>query len=64
MSCVRTKRRYRRLTGFVFQHDWVIYTDDVDGSSILWPGSGGDEDLGIQKGWKYLGANYKEAELL
>ena len=45
------------------QSDWVIYTDDEDGSSILWPGSGGDEDLGIQKGWRYLGADYKEAEL-
>jgi hypothetical protein len=45
------------------QSDWVIYTDDEDGSSILWSGSGGDEDLGIQKGWKYLGADYKEAGL-
>jgi len=38
-----------------------MYADSADGSSILWPGSGGHEDLDVKRGWKMLGASYKDA---
>jgi hypothetical protein len=37
-----------------------VYADYPDGGSILWSGGDGHDDLDIQRGWKILGANYKD----
>lgn len=38
-----------------------MYADSADGSSILWPGNGGHEDLGVKSDWKMLVTSYKDA---
>ena len=52
---------YPGLTLVTLQTDWVMYTTDENGTEMLIPGHNGTEDLEIEKGWKMLGADFKES---
>ena len=57
----KTVRNMEMTNKGFLQNDWIMYADSSDGSSIMWLGSGVHDGLAIRRGWKMLGASYKDA---